>query len=491
MENLIVVDNPKNWSLKLPDDVPIVSARSYLTEPQFSQVRHLKVFNLCRSYRYQSTGYYVSLLAMARAQRPIPSIATIQDMKTLSITRIVADELSDSIEQNLRSLRSEKFVLSIYFGRNLAHRYDELSQRLFRLFPAPLLRAEFERREGVWRLDSVHPLAASEIPPAHETFVHDAAQEFFAKDRLPTVRRDRTRFDIAVLYNPDEYPAPSDRKALKRFEAAARRARCAVELIQRDDYARLSEFDALFIRETTAMNHHTYRFARRGAAEGLVVIDDPDSIAKCTNKVYLAELLSRNKIPIPKTLIVHRDNREQVVEVTGLPCILKQPDGSFSRGVTKADTPEELEQKLDQLLEDSDLVIAQEFVFTPFDWRIGVLDREPLYACKYHMVGEHWQIAHSDAQGRTRYGPTEAVPLADVPTTVLHTALRAARLIGDGLYGVDMKLVGKTPYVIEINDNPTLESDEEDRILGDRLYDRIVHSFINRIEMKKSGLSRS
>ena len=69
------------------------------------------------------------------------------------------------------------------------------------------------------------------------------------------------------------------------------------ELITRDDYGRLAEFDALFIRETTYVNHHTYRFARRAASEGLVVIDDPVSIVRCTNKVYLAELLQRYRIP--------------------------------------------------------------------------------------------------------------------------------------------------------------------------------------------------
>jgi glutathione synthase/RimK-type ligase-like ATP-grasp enzyme len=58
------------------------------------------------------------------------------------------------------------------------------------------------------------------------------------------------------------------------------------ELIEKEDYGRLAEFDALFIRETTGVNHHTYRFARRAEAEGLVVVDDPQSILKCTNKVY-------------------------------------------------------------------------------------------------------------------------------------------------------------------------------------------------------------
>ena len=46
-------------------------------------------------------------------------------------------------------------------------------------------------------------------------------------------------------------------------------ARLHTEFITKDDYGRLAEFDALFIRETTSVNHHTYRFARTGGAEGL------------------------------------------------------------------------------------------------------------------------------------------------------------------------------------------------------------------------------
>src|SRR5690606_41663119 len=57
----------------------------------------------------------------------------------------------------------------------------------------------------------------------------------------------------------------------------------------------------LFIRETTNINHHTFQFACRAEAEGLAVMDDPQSIIRCTNKVYLADLFSTRGIPTPKT----------------------------------------------------------------------------------------------------------------------------------------------------------------------------------------------
>jgi hypothetical protein len=51
-----------------------VAAREYLTDPKFSENRRSRVFNLCRSYGYQTVGYYVSLLATARGHKPLPSV---------------------------------------------------------------------------------------------------------------------------------------------------------------------------------------------------------------------------------------------------------------------------------------------------------------------------------------------------------------------------------------------------------------------------------
>jgi glutathione synthase/RimK-type ligase-like ATP-grasp enzyme len=255
--------------------------------------------------------------------------------------------------------------------------------------------------------------------------------------------------------------------------------------ITRADQARLGEFDALFIRETTCVNHHTYRFARRAAAEGMVVVDDPVSIARCTNKVFLAERLGRNRIPIPRTLIVNRENAHTIADSVGLPCVLKLPDGAFSRGVVKADTEEEAGREATRFLAASDLVLAQPFLPTPFDWRVGILDRKPLYVCKYHMAPRHWQIIRHDGRGKRREGRVETLAVEDAPPRVVRTALRAANLIGDGFYGVDLKQVGNKVYVIEVNDNPSIDGGYEDARLGDALYRRVMEVFLARLRARK------
>ncbi len=123
MPTLLVVEDPNTWRLPI-DGVSIVSAKSYIEAAEHADLRRAKVFNLCRNYAYQSVGYYVSLLAEARGHKPMPSVATIQDLRTAPVIRVVSESLQTLIDSSLRRLKSDQFTLSIYWGRNLAERYD-------------------------------------------------------------------------------------------------------------------------------------------------------------------------------------------------------------------------------------------------------------------------------------------------------------------------------------------------------------------------------
>lgn len=485
MNHLIVVNNPKNWPLDIPG-VDVISAKSYITDPSFISLKSLKVYNLCRSYRYQSLGYYVSLLANARGHKPFPNVLAIQDIKSQSIIRIVSDELNQLIQKSLKPIQTDKFTLSIYFGKNVAKRYDRLAQKLFNQFQAPFLRAEFSKKDEEWILKNIQAISANEVPEEHKPFITQMAQEFFKKRYSVTPKKD-TRYDLAILVNPNEELPPSDEKAIQRFIRAAESLDFQTELITKDDYSRINEFDALFIRETTSVMHHTYRMARKAAAEGLVVIDDPESILMCTNKVYLAELLTKHQIPAPETLIISPETSELVSDKLGFPCILKQPDSSFSQGVVKVNDKAEFDEKSKALFEKSDLLIAQKFIPTTFDWRVGILNGEALYGCRYHMARKHWQIYERTGDGKTYSGNADTLAIEDIPKDVVKNALKAAKLIGNGLYGVDVKEIDGKVYVIEVNDNPSIDSGCEDAILKDKLYQAVMDEFLRRVELKKRG----
>lgn len=483
---IVVANNPKDWEDSL-ENIDIVSAKTYLTDPSYAELKNARVINLCRSYKYQSIGYYVSLIAEARSHKAIPNVLTMQDLKSLAITRVVTEEIDETIQKSLSRIKSENFALSIYFGKNIAHQYDKLAKQLYNLFQAPLLRAFFAKNKNRWVLQNINAISLKDIPEHHKEFVKDFSKEYFSRKRFCVTRKANSIFDMAILINPEEEVPPSNKKAIQNFICMAEKKGFGVELVTKDDFNRLPEFDALFIRETTSVKDHTYRFSRRAEAEGLVVMDDPDSILRCSNKVYLTELLNKAKVPIPKTMIVHKDNRETVKDAIGLPCVLKLPDGAFSRGVKKAMNEEELKQKIDEFMLSSELIIAQEYIPTDFDWRIGILDKKPIFACKYFMAKDFWQIFNwglkNGAHGRE--GGFETLPVSFVPEKVLKVAVKAANLIGDGLYGVDLKEVGNDVVVIEINDNPNVDAGLEDVVLKDQLYEIIINSILNRIKIKK------
>jgi glutathione synthase/RimK-type ligase-like ATP-grasp enzyme len=290
-----------------------------------------------------------------------------------------------------------------------------------------------------------------------------------------------------VLHDPAAALPPSRQPALDKLVRVGLTMGIEVELIRKQDLHRLAEFDGLFIRETTTITDHTYRFARRAEREGLVVIDDPSSIVRCTNKVYLAELLAANGLPTPKTLVLDRQHLKAVAVQLGFPLVLKVPDGSFSRGVFRVDDAAQLRQRARELLDDSDLILAQEYVPTRFDWRVGVLNREPLYICQYFMPKKHWQIVKHEPDGRVEEGTFKTYAVEQAPRAVVELGVRAASLIGDGLYGVDIKETDRGLVLIEINDNPNLDVGVEDAVLKDELYRRLLGEMVRRIEKRRQA----
>ncbi|HEV3044492.1 MAG TPA: RimK family alpha-L-glutamate ligase, partial [Roseiarcus sp.] len=127
------------------------------------------------------------------------------------------------------------------------------------------------------------------------------------------------------------------------------------------------------------------------------------------------------------------------------------------------------------------LLLAQKFMPTEFDWRIGILDREPLFVCQYRMARGHWQIIKHGPNG-AREGGSSTIALAEAPAQVLEVALRAASAIGDGLYGVDVKQTADEIAVIEVNDNPNLDHGCEDLVGKDEVWSRILQWFVKRID---------
>jgi glutathione synthase/RimK-type ligase-like ATP-grasp enzyme len=482
-QTLIVVDDMQDWAPFYPSE-QVISFKDYLDGGHFNNNARTRIINLCKGYRYLADGYYCSLLAEARGHHVIPSVQVINDLGRRELYQLQLGELAISLERSLAGQeKREHLKVTSYFGTSPEPAYRELVRKLFELFPCPLLEIELRYKRS-WEIASLKAVSPRDLDDDSQTAFAEALDRYSRQVWRGTRKRKRYRYDMAILVNPEEKLPPSDNRALKQFIRAGRELGIDVELIKQRDYTRLPEFDALFIRETTAIDHHTYRFARKAAAEGLVVVDDPESILRCTNKVYLADMFHTRKVPAPRSRILRKGSSDLVQKLEadfGYPMVVKIPDGSFSRGVVKVHDRKELETSLKQLFKNSALLLAQEFFYTDFDWRIGIFNNKPLYACRYYMVKNHWQI-YRHGGSRTASGDFDTLPTFEVPRDVLRAALAATQPIGTSLYGVDVKEKDGKGYVIEVNDNASIDRGVEDAYLGDELYRLIMGEFLRRME---------
>ncbi|WP_412462842.1 RimK family protein [Halobacteriovorax sp. RT-2-6] len=493
MEKLVViVDRLKDWQPYFPTD-QVITAKDYLSKEEYQQLKNLRVLNLCNSSKYLSLGYYTSLIAEARGHKVMPTVKTINDLckkkhytYDLDELQSLAQEVATKYIDNKEEVRSIAF--RVFFGETKEKLFRNIGKVIFNNYPVPIFEVRLAFNK-IWKINSIVPVHISDLSETQETFFADHLEKFNNRIwRLPNAKK-QYKYDLAILVDDKEKLPPSNPEAIKKFIEIGNKNGLYVETISKYDLARINEFDALFIRTTTSLVNPTYAFAKTAVDEGLIVIDDPNAILKCTNKIYLHNLFKKNGINTIKSEIVSDYNEATLnllVETLKLPMVLKIPDGSFSIGVTKVETREELKEGLKDFLHKSALILVQEFLYTDFDWRIGVINKKPFYACKYFMSKEHWQIYNHASGEEDSSGDSLCLAIEDVPQYVIDTATKACAKIGDGLFGVDIKDDGKKAYVVEVNDNPNLDFGVEDELIGDELYEIVIKHFIHKIEETKN-----
>ena len=276
-----------------------------------------------------------------------------------------------------------------------------------------------------------------------------------------------------------------DRKTLSNSEQLSALIHCrdvaenrghSVEFLFPVDINKIPKMDALFIRARTDPMNITYVAARMADFHGIPVIDDSDSIQICGDKINMYSHLQRKHVSLPKTVFLSKNDLSvervsQLFDTLGTPLIVKEPSTSFSLRVEKVMDIAGFFKVARRFIKMSDWIVVQQFVQSTYDWRVGVLGGKLLYVCKYTIPSVTFKIQAS-VNGHIVYCGVESVPESAVPPHVIQLGIDAANAIGNGLYGVDIKNNNGDACVIEVNDNPSLESGEDAHY--PKVYERIV-----------------
>lgn len=200
--------------------------------------------------------------------------------------------------------------------------------------------------------------------------------------------------------------------------------------------------------------------------QGAAVIKQFEMMKVFTAARSEALLLSRDKLKclqnlaeaglyIPKTVFVNStENLDLLIKsVNGFPVIIKMVESTHGTGVIIAESPNAAKSILETFIKLKERVLLQEFIAESegADYRALVVGNKIVGAMKRQAkAGEFRSNLHRGASSKIVYLTKEEEDLA----------LRAVRVMGLHIAGVDLLRSNRGPLVMEVNASPGLEGIE-------------------------------
>lgn len=187
---------------------------------------------------------------------------------------------------------------------------------------------------------------------------------------------------------------------------------------------------------------------------GIPVVNHYLPIVRAKNKVRTMQILKHEGIAIPRTVVLHNLEYidEAVNRIGSFPLILKTPHGSLGKGVSIIESKRSLRSMIELLATSvkDHLIIVQEYVKEAKgkDIRVFVVGGRIVAAMERQA---------KRGEFRANFSQGGSVSITDLSAEEQAMALRAAKVIGLHVAGVDIIRTSEGPKILEVNSNPGLE----------------------------------
>ena len=240
-------------------------------------------------------------------------------------------------------------------------------------------------------------------------------------------------------------------RALREARQALEAGRCSVPLIMPDEGrcfdipSEAPPWDAVLSRGRDLAG---LGLLAATSALGVLAINTPQSIELVRNKIAMQAILLEHGLPLPKTWFASDAAVFREIPPERYPLVVKPYDGDGSRGLSLLSQPDDVDE-LPGFSGRQSLYLAQEFLETD-GWDLKL----------YGIGTKVWAVRKPSPVAFTGPGPAVAKPtkggsLVEVDAQLRDIALTCGRACGLELWGVDVAVTPKGPYVIEVNDFPT------------------------------------
>lgn len=218
---------------------------------------------------------------------------------------------------------------------------------------------------------------------------------------------------------------------------------------------RLGVFDAVIPRIGASVTFYGTAVVRQFEMMGVYSLNESVAITRARDKLRALQLLARKGIGMPRSGFAHApdDTRDLIQLVGGAPMVIKLIEGTQGQGVVLAETDEAAASVIDAFRGLDAYFLAQEFISESrgTDIRCFVIGNKVVAAMqRTARAGEFRSNLH-------RGGTAQAVKITPAER---RTAVRAARIMGLNVAGVDILRSREGPAVMEVNSSPGLEGIE-------------------------------
>jgi ribosomal protein S6--L-glutamate ligase len=220
--------------------------------------------------------------------------------------------------------------------------------------------------------------------------------------------------------------------------------------------ARLERFDAVIPRIGASVTFYGTAVVRQFEMMGVYTLNESVAVTRARDKLRALQLLARKGIGMPRTGFAHApdDTHDVIGLVGGAPMVVKLAEGTQGVGVVLCETEEAAESVIDAFRDLNAYFFVQEFIAEAkgADIRCFVIGNRVVAAMmRQARPGGFRSNLH-------RGGTARAV---EITAQERSTAIRAAKIMGLNVAGVDMLRSERGPMVLEVNSSPGLEGIEE------------------------------
>jgi glutathione synthase/RimK-type ligase-like ATP-grasp enzyme len=186
------------------------------------------------------------------------------------------------------------------------------------------------------------------------------------------------------------------------------------------------------------------------SALGVIAINTPESIELVRNKIAMYGVLLEQDLPLPKTWFASDASAFRSLPLDSFPLVVKPFDGDGSAGLALLTRPGDV-GLLPALEGKKSVYLAQELLQTDgWDLKLyGIGNR--VWAVRKHSPVSFLEPGAADVA----IGSKRDAELVKIDARLRDIALTCGRACGLELWGVDVAMTPRGPFVIEVNDFPT------------------------------------